>query len=98
MEKESLISIQQFCTHYNVEFSFLDSLQEYGLIEIITIEETRFIPVEKITEIERIQRMHDELEINFPGIDAITRLLQQIEDMQQELTTLRNRLSRHQED
>ena len=98
MEKEHLISIQQVCVHYNIATSFIDSLQEYGLIEIITIEKKQFIPVDKIKEIERVWHMHDELEINLPGIEAITHLLHQIENMQGELTTLKNRLSRYQED
>ncbi|MDB5257562.1 MAG: MerR family transcriptional regulator [Chitinophagaceae bacterium] len=98
MEKEPLISIQQVCTHYNIAVSFFDSLQEYGLIEIVTIEETQFIPVEKIKDVERIWHLHDELDINLPGIEAITHLLQQIESMQGELTTLKNRLQRFQEE
>ncbi len=98
MEKEPLISIQQICVHYNIAASFIDSLQEFGLIDIITIEETQFIPVEKIKEVERVWHMHDELEINLPGIEAITHLLQQIEKMQGELVTLKNRLNRYQEE
>ncbi len=98
MEKEHLISIQQVSKHYNIEVSFFDSLQEYGLIEIIQMEEIHYIPVEKIKEVERIWHLHDELEINLPGIEAITHLLQQIENMQGELTTLRNRLQRYQEE
>ena len=98
MKKESLISIQQVSSHYNIEVSFFDSLQEYGLIEIVVMEEVQYIPIEKIKEVERIWHLHDELEINLPGIEAITHLLQQIENMQGELTTLRNRLQRYQEE
>ena len=98
MEKESWISIQQVCTHYNIAVSFMDSLQEHGLIEIVTIEQTQFIPIEKIREVERIWHMHHELEINLPGIETITHLLQQIESMQGELIQLKNRLSRYQEE
>jgi hypothetical protein len=98
MEKEHLISIQQVCTHYNIAVSFFDSLQEYGLIEIVRIEEVQYIPIEKIKEVERIWHMHDELEINLPGIEAITHLLEHIESMQEELMILRNRLQRFQEE
>jgi hypothetical protein len=98
MEKEQLISIQQFCTHYNIEFSFLDSLQEFGLLEIVTIEETRFLPIEKIKDIEQFIRMHYELDINLEGIDAISHLLRQMTTLQQEIITLRNRLNRHEEE
>ena len=98
MEKEQLISIQQFCTHYNIEFSFLDSLQEFGLLKIVTIEETRFVPIEKIKDIEQFMRMHYELDINLEGIDAISHLLRQMTSLQQEIITLRNRLNRHEEE
>lgn len=98
MKKESLISIQQVSIHYNIEISFFDSLQEYGLIDIVVMEEVQYIPIEKIKQVERIWHMHDELEINLPGIEAITHLLEQIESMQGELTTLRNRLQRYQEE
>ncbi|HSZ71730.1 MAG TPA: chaperone modulator CbpM [Cytophagaceae bacterium] len=94
MEKETLISIQQLCEHYNMEFSFIHSLHEYGLLEILTVETTQFIPVEKIKDIEKMMRMHYELDINLEGIDTITHLLNRIENMQNELTILRNRLSR----
>lgn len=98
MEKEPLISIQQVSTHYNIEVSFFHSLQEHGMIEIIVLEEIQYIPVEKIKEIERFWNLHDELEINLPGIETVTHLLQQIENMQGELTTLKNRLQRYQEE
>ncbi|MDF2454026.1 MAG: MerR family transcriptional regulator [Cytophagaceae bacterium] len=98
MEKEALISIQQVCTHYNIAVSFFDSLQEYGLIEVVTVEEVQFIPVNKIKELEKIWHMHDELEINLPGIEAITHLLQQMESMQEELNRLRNSLNRYREE
>lgn len=97
MQKESLISIQQVCLHYNIAVPFIDSLQAYGLIEMITIEQTQFIPVDKIKEIERIWHMHEELEINLPGIETINHLLQRIESMQEEMILLKNRLSRYQE-
>jgi hypothetical protein len=98
MEKEPLISIQQVCVHYNIEGSFFDALQEHGLIEIITIEKTQFIPVDKIKEVERIWHLHDELEINLQGIETITHLLQRIERMQGELRVLKNKLDRYQEE
>lgn len=98
MEKEQLVSIQQVCTHYNIAVSFMTSLEEHGLIEITTIEQTQFVPVDKIKDIERIWHMHDELEINLPGIEAITHLLHQMESMQLELIALKNRLSRYQEE
>ena len=34
MQKEYLIAVDEFCTHNNIENSFISSLQETGLIEI----------------------------------------------------------------
>jgi chaperone modulatory protein CbpM len=38
-------------------------------------------------------RLHNELEINEPGLATINNLLQKIEDMQQEMSILKNKLS-----
>ena len=37
-------------------------------------------------------RMHYELDINLEGIDAISNLLERVEEMQHEMTRLQNRL------
>ena len=92
MEKEELIAADVFCTQYNVEPSFITSLFEYGLIEITTIEEVKFIPADKLQQVEKLIRMHYDLEINLEGIETITYLLQKVENMQEEITMLRNKL------
>jgi len=42
-----------------------------------------------------MMRFHYDLNINIEGIDAITHLLQQIEDLQQELIATKNKLRLH---
>ncbi len=93
MQQEHLISTEEFCTHYHVEYSFIDSLQQYGLIEITRVNESAFIDTEKLNEIEKLVRLHYDLDINLEGIEAITYLLNRIKNMQSEITTLRNRLT-----
>jgi hypothetical protein len=63
-----------------------------GLLEIKTIEETQYIHPDAIFEIEKIIRMHQELEVNIEGIDVVFNLLQKIEYLQNELITVKNRL------
>jgi hypothetical protein len=92
MENEKLITMAEFCTHYRVEPSFIHSLVEFGLIEITTIEETHYLLKDRIREVEKMIRMHYELDINVEGIEAISHLLQRIDHLQEELTSLRNRL------
>lgn len=90
---EHLISTDDFCSHYKVEYSFITSLQENGLIEITTIDQHSFIDHDHLINIERLVRLHYDLDINLEGIEAITYLLNRVKNMQDEIVALRNRLS-----
>lgn len=93
MSNEQLISATDFCLSHDIEIGFIQSLHEYGLIEIITIEETRFVHMEQLPQLEQFIRLHYELDINLAGIDAIANLLQRIEELQNENRVLKNRLN-----
>ena len=88
-----LISTDDFCTHYKVEYSFISSLQQNGLIEIITINQNSFIDHDHLKNVERLVRLHYDLDINLEGIEAITYLLTRVKNMQDEIIVLKNRLS-----
>jgi chaperone modulatory protein CbpM len=92
MSTEKLIQINQLCTHYQVEISLFSQLHEFGFIEIIPIEDLYFIHEDKINIVEKIIRMQKELNINLEGIDTILNLLEKINNLQMELTTVKNRL------
>ncbi|MEN8125925.1 MAG: chaperone modulator CbpM [Bacteroidota bacterium] len=92
MDARNLIPIQQFCERYEIEFSFINSLDEYGLIEITYIEKDPFIKLEKIHEVEKMIRLHDELGVNLEGIDIINNLMQKIEALQNEINSIQNQL------
>ena len=93
MENENMISAHECCIHYDIEMSFINYLDEYGLIETMWIEEKQFIRMEQLQQLEKFIRMHYELNINMEGIEAISHLLVRIEKMHDELTTLRNRMN-----
>lgn len=92
MENDQLIAIEVFCTSYDVEYAFVESLQERDLIETVIVGDARFLQVPQLNRIERIIRLHRELDINLEGIEAIQRLLSRIEHLDREIATLRNRL------
>ena len=92
MQTENLIAIREFCIHNNIEISFISSLQQTGLIEITTIEETPFISAEQLRQVEQIIRLYYDLDINLEGIESITHLLQRMNAMQDEIISLRNKL------
>jgi hypothetical protein len=92
MKKGNMIPANEFCAFHNIEISFLNSLQEAGLIEITTIRETEYIRESQLTELEKIVRLYYELDINLEGIETVMHLLQRLNDMQDEITLLKNRL------
>ena len=97
METTEMIILDEFCANHHVEVSFVRSLEEHGLIETIIVNETLCIQENELPKLERIIRLHQELNINSEGIDAIINLLKRIENMQNEIIELRNKLNFHEE-
>ena len=92
MNLENLIPLAKLCSHYQVEISFFTNLNEMGLLQIKTVETIPYIESDSIFEIEKMIRMHQELAVNTEGIDVVFNLLQKIDTLQNEVTTLQNRL------
>ncbi len=92
MDSEDLILIDLFCLHHGIEVNFISALKEYGMIEIIVVEEKEYFPAEKLAAIEKIIRLHQDLEINLEGIDVIMNLLNQINDFKSQLVITQNKL------
>ena len=92
MQTEYYITIEDFCTNYNVEPSFIVSLEENGLIEMEKINESRLINAEQLRELEKIVSLFYDLDINLEGIETINHLLERIKTMNLEITALKNRL------
>lgn len=92
MNTENFITLSTLSTHYKVGLSFFDNLKEIGLIEILTIDQTQYVHQDSIYEIEKIIRLHQELDVNIEGIDVVFNLLQKIDALQTELLLVRNRL------
>jgi hypothetical protein len=92
MNKTHLIPANEFCSSHKIEISFIESLREAGLIEVTTIAETEYIKGDQLTELEKIVHLYYELDINLEGIDTVFHLLQRINNMQEEITLLKNKL------
>ena len=78
---------------YQVEETFLDQLHSSGLIEIVIEEDDRYIEYDYLQEIEQFVRWHYELEINMEGIEALHHMLQQVQQLQDDVTKLRGELN-----
>lgn len=92
MSTATYIPLKTLCTHYKVETTFFQGLNEYGLIEITTIEQAPCIHQDHIKNLESMVRLHQDLHINLEGIDTVMNLLDKIHHLQEELKTVKNRL------
>jgi chaperone modulatory protein CbpM len=90
MENDALIPAEDFCVYHNIEYSFIHSLEDSGLITVTSVEQATYIPVNEVQKLEKFIRLHYDLDINIEGIETINYLLEKIEDMQHELLLLRN--------
>lgn len=91
MKTENLITVNEFCIYHNVEFTFINSLQQAGLVDVKEVGQTIFIPESELKKLQKIVSLH-ELDINIAGIEAITHMLDRIEQMQENMRGLRNKL------
>lgn len=94
MDNTKYISLTEICTGHRIDYSFIRSLNEYGLVEIYQMEEHEVINRENLEELEKMLRLHYDLEINLEGIDAIQNILHRITHLQEEIRVLKNRLNR----
>lgn len=92
MENEHLIPAQVFCRHHSLEIDFITTLEDYGLLHLTRIEDEQFIEDAELAKVERLARLHNELEINPEGIDVINYLLDKMEEMQSEINQLKSKL------
>ena len=92
MKTDNWILLQTLSAHYQVELSFLTNLNDLGLIKIEIMEQSPCIHENQMHNLERMIRLHHELEVNPEGIDVVFNLLQKIEQLQNDLKATQNRL------
>lgn len=85
MENQHNISIEECCSYYSIETSFVQSLSEHGLIELTEVNESYQIDHDHLPLLEKYMHMHYDLDINMEGIEVIARLLKKIEHLQSAL-------------
>jgi chaperone modulatory protein CbpM len=91
MQTEHLIPANDFFESHHVEISFIRSLQESGLVELVTVQEQKYLHERQLLQLEKIIRLR-EMDINLEGIETITHLLEQMNAMKQEIADLKNKL------
>ncbi len=90
MERDDMIPAEDFCIYHNIEYSFITSLEDSGLITVTSVEQSTYIPADELHKLEKFVRLHYDLDINIEGIETINHLLEKIEQMQKEILQLKN--------
>ncbi|MFV0606886.1 MAG: chaperone modulator CbpM [Niabella sp.] len=90
MEDKKYISIDECCSYYSIETSFVQSLNERGLIQLVQQNEAFTIEYEQLSLLEKYMHMHYDLEVNLEGIEVISHLLEKVTALQAELLAIRN--------
>ncbi len=90
--QNELIIISEYCDKCHIEPSFIEMLQEVGLIDIQAENGERYLLFSQLPDVERYSRMYYDLSINMEGIDAIHHLLERMEEMRREIHSLHSRL------
>ena len=94
---KNLILIQKICMQYETEPSFVETLEKIGLIQIKVIEQDMFINRDNLNDLEKMIRLHQELNVNIEGIDIIFNMLQREKQLNKQLVSLQNRLRLYEE-
>jgi len=92
MATTDLIPADDFCVYHQLEQTFIQSLQEEGLLHISIINKKTFIPVGELPMLEKMVHLHRDLDINVSGLASVRHLLEQLDELQTELWRLKNRL------
>ncbi len=88
---EEMIAAKDVCNCYSIDYVFINELSSYGLINVVTVQEDNFISYDDLPKVEKLIRLHQELDINVEGLEAICNLLENIEQLQHEVDHLKNK-------
>lgn len=92
MNTAHFVPVHTLCTHYRLELTFFTGLNESGLVELIVVEEVPCIHEDHMADVEKMIRLHRDLQLNMEAIDVVWNLLQKIDALQEELDATKSRL------
>jgi chaperone modulatory protein CbpM len=93
METQELIIVDVFCQEYQIEINLINDLESFGLIEIIVQDEVQYLNKNHLFHLEKVIRLHNDLNINKEGIEIILNLLEKENQLISEIKYLKNRLA-----
>lgn len=92
MESDQLIPVESFYLHYEVETVFITALYDLQLIEFTVIDNKQYIEPVHLPHVEKLLRLHKDFNLDADALSVAAHLLQKVDNLQTEITTLRSRL------
>ena len=92
MQPDQLISVSEFCVHHHIEITFVQTLEQQGLVDTILVEQSVCVQPEQLPRLEKFVRLHQDLAIHPEDLDVVDDLLERLEHLQSQVTRLQNRL------
>lgn len=77
------IAHAELVKYYNIEIHFLNSLEDSGLLIPLEENEIKYMLYDDLPTFERLLNWHYDLEINLPGLEVISNLLTQLQQLQE---------------
>ena len=93
MTNEEMVAANEFCISHNVEISFLNSLNESGLLETTTMRKLFLLAMISYRNWKSWSVFIMKWILTSKVLKTIHHLLQQMKAMQDEIRTIKNRLS-----
>lgn len=93
MKQTTYIYLEEFCISHNIEVSLIHQLVDFEILTLEKAENQEMIEINELPKLEKMIRLHQELEINAEGLQAIYHLLEQVENLQRENIKLRRKLN-----
>ncbi|XRE44518.1 hypothetical protein ACIVBQ_002722 [Tenacibaculum discolor] len=92
MSNTELISVQKVIVHHNLDEQFIESIESFQLIEFVVKDSNKYLYTEQLPILEKIIRLHYDLEVNMQGIDVINNMLDRMDSMHKTIKQLENKL------
>jgi chaperone modulatory protein CbpM len=93
VDEKIMFTLTEFEQRYAIDAAFLNEMLDHGLIELRKTESDEMVLDRRaLRRIESARRLHQDLEVNMPGIVLVLDLLDELRDMEEELQLLRRQV------
>lgn len=92
MNETLFIPVSTLCARYELEVAFFNELGEAGLLHVETISCEPYIHQDSLRDLEKIIRIHRDLELEPGSIAVVFHLLEKIDELNAELEAVKSRL------